>query len=992
MFAQNSLAKYIIQDIIMFTSRAWVKDAIGPSLKKFMNMKKNLSPDPRTNAMSDETRVKLGDILKECVTDLLKCGEVMPIELKRILIFAKKKMDRKWPPQNDTVSLTNVIVFLFSHVVIPATAQPQVWGIAKEAHTSESGRTSIVLNKLFRNVASGGQFEATSPLAAFNITIKKLQPKLKDFIETLVNEKLAQEDGTPLPTLRPSEPQPAEAVSIAFQTLHHCLYLWKDAILEYRNSLTGVPVAEARIFFDVMGILEDLELIEGKPECPADFSAIALDKTTKPPSKATMRRPTPALNAASNSSASSSAGSSAKPYVRQLSEKWNREHQIMMVEAKRREQVAEQRKAARDEEKEKRGREKSASVAPAMVRSSPSTPTKGTKNADHHADAPASASAATRASGRTGVQRAFTTEPVKLDLLTNSHDESSNSTVSEAPIAASAVTTNTSGPGSTKLSLDAVAEGDELTSPTSTARTQSGSDPEIDGTSPPSPSSALTGSSSQAPHVSFSDKHASDNSTLSTRTTSSRSVNSEASAENNTTGEKSSLKDSDGDILASSLGGGYSSSAGEGSKDSPKPAKNRKSKKFNPALLSEGMQAAAGDTSSGEQVASPGVRRRKKVDGRSPSDSANSSPAKIKRTKSKVNKPMSEDESSLTSSGTVSNATANNANAANGVSSAAAGVPALVGVSAIASTANRSPLRVHREVMTLDVDNGTLSRGEDVEDGASSPKLTIVSLKPNPALNQLENTPVSPRAAEFLRERSNSVSSPSTQKQAKKSEKALEMLGIAGGAESRSSASMAQVVRELGVANATLQKDLETSNAKREQLERDIRRLQELHEARSQRISEFHSKLTSSILYKRNKSTHIRRLAMHSKRTYNASFDDNLYDFQAASLADRRAVLAATIFVRAQDSNTMNAPVASSSSSSLASRNGSKPNLNMASSKTTTASASESKATTNERRDSLDSSESATESDHYRSGSSPTTIHREKAATISPSHSDTKLH
>lgn len=949
MFAQNSLAKYIIQDIILFTSRSWVKEAIGPSLKRFMSMKKNLSPDPRTNAMSDETRVKLSDIMKECVTDLLKSGDAMPIELKRVLIFAKKKMDRKWPPQNESVSLTNVIVFLFAHVVIPATAQPHVWGISKEAHTSESGRTSIVLNKLFRNIASGGQFEASSPLASFNITIKKLQPKLKDFIEILVNAKLTQDDGTPLPTLRPSEPQPIDTITVAFQTLHHSLYLWKDAILEYRNSLTGVPVAEARIFFDVMGILEELELIEGKPECPPSFDAIHLDKTTKPPSKATMRRPTPSTSGSAVAS-SSAAASSAKPYVRQLSEKWNREHQLRMVEAKKTEQDAAQRKAARDE----RGREKSVSMAPPMIRSTPTTPTKGNKGGDsnnHHPDAPASASATTRATGR-GVQRAFTTDPIKLDL-SSGHDESSSSE-NHGPL------NNSGGPGSTKLSLDAVAEGDELTTPSSTARTLSSSETEGNDVSPPSPSSAHVGSSSNT------EKHSSDNSTLSTRT-SSRSVNSETSVSfSDNFGDKSSQHNSDAEAPnSSSVGaardGGYSSSAGEGNKDSPKQTgKNRKSKKFSPNML-EGMHTA-GDASSGEQVASPGMKRRKKVEGRAPSDSAASSPAsKGKRGKPKA-KPTSEDESSP-------------APTANGTG---AGVPALVGVAGIVSNQNKSPLRVHREVMTID------GGDERLEDGASSPKLTIVSLKPNPALNQLENTPVSPRAAEFLRERSNSVSSPSTQKQAKKPEKALEMLGIsAAGSDSRSATSMAQVVRELGVANATLQRDLETANAKREQLERDIARLQELHEARSARISEFHSKLTSSILYKRNKSTHIRRLAMHSKRTHNASLDDNQFDFQAASLSDRRAVLASTIFVRAQDSNAMRAPVPSTSSSSIASgsRNGSKHNLhNHHSPKTLTG--SDSKV---ERRDSLDSE---SESDMTRSGSTPTT----KRANISPSPSETRVH
>lgn len=857
-------------------------------------MKKNLSPDPRTNSMSDETRAKLGEIIKECVTDLLKSGDAMPAELKRILIFAKKKLDRKWPPSADANSFLNVVVFLFSHVIIPATAQPHVWGIAKEPHTSESGRTSIVLNKVFRNIANGAPFDTTSPLSAFNITIKKLQPKIKDFLEAIMAEKFTTEEGGGTPPLRPADAQSAEVVNIAFQTLHHCLYLWKDAILEYRNSLTGVPVAEARIFFDVMGILEELELIDGKPECPSDFSPLSLDKSTKPPSKATMRRPTPNMSGGASSSA---AGGNAKPYVRQLSEKWNREHQLMLVEAKKREQAAEQRKAARDE----RGREKSISVAPPVIKSTPSTPTKP------KVDVPQEPASANAKSGRQGIQRSLTSDPpAKLDF-TPTVTVSSATNGPESPVVDSPSTSEQS-----KHHLEVLAEKSEPSSPSSP--TALGHNPDGD------KSSAREDNNSQAEDAisasvansvqSYSPLVSS--ASLSTRT-SSRSLNSDTSFSSSANPDRdASLPSSDAES------GSNSASASAASVRT----KHRKSKKLSSAALIQDTTSAsagagapgAGATSnssaaaaspvsvqdgiSAAEVASPQTKRRKKVDGRSPSDAP--TPAKLRRAKSKV-----KDDDAVDSAST----------------------PISSPNAATSNPTTRSPLRVHRETLTLDL--GTALPGEDHSLGEhpSSPKLTIVSLKPNPSLNQLENTPVSPRAAEFLRERSNSVSSPSGQKQSKKAEKALEMLGLNGGGDSRSSASMAQVVRELGVANATLQKELEAANAKRDQLERDLARLQELHEARSARISEFHSKLTSSILYKRNKATHIRRLTMHAKRTFNASLDDNLFDLQSATLTDRRSVLASTIFARAQDTS-MRAPgpVSSSSSSSLVSgsRTGSK--------------------------------------------------------------------
>lgn len=125
------------------------------------------------------------------------------------------------------------------------------------------------------------------------------------------------------------------------------------------------------------------------------------------------------------------------------------------------------------------------------------------------------------------------------------------------------------------------------------------------------------------------------------------------------------------------------------------------------------------------------------------------------------------------------------------------------------------------------------------------------------------------------------------------------ILGITDG--SRSSQSMAQVVRELGVSNATLQKELNEEKQKREKLEQDLVLMRERFESKTAKIEEFHSKLTSSILYRRTKTSHLRRLTMHNKRTLNPSIDDNLWDYQSATREDRRAVLASTIFARAEE-------------------------------------------------------------------------------------------
>lgn len=917
-FAQNSLSKCIIQDIILLVAKSWVKDTLGPSLKKFMNMKKNLAPDPRTNAMSEETRTKLGEIMKECVSDLLKSVDSMPFELKRILVFAKKKLDRKWPPGSGPAArpLVNLIIFLFAHVVIPATAQPQIWGISKEMHSSESGRTSIVLNKVFRNIANGTAFDSTSPLAAYNVTIKKLQPKLESFAETIWGE-IAKFETSPaaassttsltssgsqthnLPPLKPMEPQSAEVVHAAFSVLHHCMYLWKDAILEYRNSLFGVPASESRIYFDLIGILEELELIEGKPECIQDFTILSLDKTTKPPSKATMRKPTPnQVVGASSSNAKGAPGSPSKPYVRQLSEKWNREHQQMLAEATKRTQAAEQRKADRE------SRGKSTSLAPAMVKSTPSSPAK-----------PKSRASVSEDTSRTIIKRSHTSDPPKHDAVvepSSDHSESTLLTSSgsntrltfasvpegkepettpvDSPVSADTISSrqlsaqrglDTKSTASAEMELDtASAAAVQSASP---APFTPGSSPDVEGTTTSAPNSATT-----SPAVG--------------RATKGEKTTSGSSSETSTPKPLLRSTSSAGKLVVDTYG--------TDKNGRPPKIKDRKSKKFpvggsSSALLEGGMSDAGssrgGSDSSSSELVSPNSKRRKKADSRSPSAAPviESPKTKVRR---RTKESTSDDEVLVAVGGGPKK-------------SVTPSVPSVTAAQCDLSSLDlASQPKEAAAVPTVATSTGGA--------GTKSPKLTIVSLHPNPMLNNLENTPVTPRTAEFLRERSNSTSDGGRYSPPKpKKEKALEMLGIqaSGGTitEVGTSSGMASVVRELGVANAKLQRELEAAKAKAAQLEIDIVRLREHHESRANKISEFHSKLTSSILYKRTKAAHLRRLTLHCKRTWIPSIDDNLWEFQAASQHDRRAVLASTIFSRAKDTNSSYRMSSSSSTQSI---------------------------------------------------------------------------
>jgi mRNA-degrading endonuclease HigB of HigAB toxin-antitoxin module len=939
MFAQNSLSKCVIQDVILLVAKSYVKDTLGPSLKKFLALKKNLSPDPRTNAMSEETRTKLGEIIKECVSDLLKSAPTMPMELKRILVFAKKKLDRKWPVDvnGNGRPLVNFVAFLFAHIVIPATAQPQIWGISKETHSSDSGRTSIVLNKVFRNIASGTPFDSTSPLSAYNVSIKKLQPKLEEFAESILKEVADLETSmasaasstspttgtgtvSVLPPLRPVDPQPIEVSNTAFQVLHHCMYLWKDAIMEYRNSLNGVAVGEARIFFDLIGNLEELELSEGKPECPADLTILSLDKTTKPPSKATMRKPTP--SAVSGATPKSAIAANTKPYVRQLSEKWNREHQQMVVEAKKREQAAEQRKA--DRESQIRG--KSTSMAPAVAKSNPGSPVKPKGRASVSEEA---------SSGRQIMKRSFTSEPAQTsDIPTipeqpdSPHSSALQSSSSSNPLSPRAV------PSPADANPDIVPPSSfspSLSSPSSPKSSSTNSKtPEVTANSGDHEKSTKTGKTSISPQSATSDTEddtsgskpsSAANSPAIGRSSTKDKMEKSASNSNLESDAVGHSVDSSASLSTSSSKLSSSGSTEKGTTSDKSPSSraariaNRKSKKLPTVssaaagVMSEGestnSKGSGGDISSSELL-SPASKRRRKADSRSSSTAVVIESPKTKQRR-KPKESMSDDESL----------------------SAGASVPKAR--ESETSSSSSSTMRVHREVVPLeisDVGDSTNSGDKPLSGGAGSsrttPKLTIMSMHPNPTLNVLENTPVTPRTADFLRDRSNSMSEGRFSPPKVKKEKALEMLGLQGPAGSSPdvgpNAGLASVVRELGVANAKLQRDLEASAAKAAQLENDIVRLRELHETRANRISDFHAKLTSSVLYRRSKATHLRRLTLHAKRTWNPSIDDNLWDYQSATQHDRRAVLASTIFSRIQESQSTNNTSRSGSGSSKGSR------------------------------------------------------------------------
>jgi len=187
---------------------------------------------------------------------------------------------------------------------------------------------------------------------------------------------------------------PADLVHNAFKCIHSHLFWAKEAIAEYRKTLaTQASAQEARLFFDLMSSLEDIELAEGKPD-QIDMSMLDLDdsskrevnsaakyellnssiqlsllianlvrrtgskRTGRPPSasfrdKSALKTVTSVVGtpgATTTSSASSTTGSSV-PFVRQMSEKFNREHQKVQLEAIRQKQQMEEKQKKLAEQK-----------------------------------------------------------------------------------------------------------------------------------------------------------------------------------------------------------------------------------------------------------------------------------------------------------------------------------------------------------------------------------------------------------------------------------------------------------------------------------------------------------------------------------------------------------------------------------------------------------------------------------------------------------------
>lgn len=303
----------------MVVGKAYVKSTLASCIKKISSSKKIYELDS-TKSGHEESKQKIGDFVREILKSIAKSADNFPTELRSLVQYMSTELSRKLGETSNT-AIQN---FLFSRLFIPAILDPTNWSVVKESMGSEGKRNCITVSKILNSVATGSIFEDKNPFSTFNITIKKYQSRLADFIYNIVSsspETQVKDDNVVTP----------EVSEAAFQCIHFCLYLWKDHMANYRNSVQKVTTHEAKIFFDLFGVLEETELAEGKPEI-GDTTLLGYDKsaTFKTLSKASIRPKAPNTNKKQEKSGR-------VPYVRQQSEHWNREHQKFLVEQKKRE-------------------------------------------------------------------------------------------------------------------------------------------------------------------------------------------------------------------------------------------------------------------------------------------------------------------------------------------------------------------------------------------------------------------------------------------------------------------------------------------------------------------------------------------------------------------------------------------------------------------------------------------------------------------------------
>jgi hypothetical protein len=290
-------------------------------------------------------------LAEELVNNIIQTVSSCPSELRNLLFYMSRRLTERF----DKERLRVMTVFLFSRVFIPPLLNPTPFNIIKEPWTPEAGRTGILLAKVIGNLSSGVQFEEHNPLQAFNEFLNAYREKVEHFMEDLIAPAAEADVAPEQPAMTP------ELAANSFKCIHYFLYWSKDAIVAYRNQesvKSTVSPSVARMFFDLLGIVEDIELAEGKPD-PIEMSMLDFENpstnhssgkrspTKLVPKPTALPRPRPerASSAAppllNNQDKAVSSGG--PQMVRRISEKWNRQLQLDAVRQKQEREAAEKR-------------------------------------------------------------------------------------------------------------------------------------------------------------------------------------------------------------------------------------------------------------------------------------------------------------------------------------------------------------------------------------------------------------------------------------------------------------------------------------------------------------------------------------------------------------------------------------------------------------------------------------------------------------------------
>lgn len=384
LFRDRTLGTQILSEWCTIVCRNYMQKMLAPTLKKLTALKKPLEvrnatfillslficfnacceqADPRVMVANlDDNRAKLRELAEELINSVILTSQQCPPELRNLLSYMSRRLKERFDAERARV----MTVFLFSRVIIPPLLNPTPFGIVKDPWTPEAGRTGILLAKVVGNLSSGVSFEEHNPLQVFNDFLNLYREKVQNFLEELIAP--SPEGEVPPPDASVS----AEVASNAFKCIHYFLYWSKDAIVAYRNQdsvKAAVTPAVARLFFDLLGIVEDIELAEGKPDA-VEISMLDLENPSssahasgkrsptkimaKPtalprprPERASSAAPPPISSASATIGDSGSSASAGPQMVRRISEKWNRQLQLDAVRQKQEREAAEKRALSR---------------------------------------------------------------------------------------------------------------------------------------------------------------------------------------------------------------------------------------------------------------------------------------------------------------------------------------------------------------------------------------------------------------------------------------------------------------------------------------------------------------------------------------------------------------------------------------------------------------------------------------------------------------------